>query len=65
MDFSYATNPLFGGEYRRIYREVQLSYWVSDNQNPMNHPIYAIQEDMGSCMLHLDDDTIGVLQVEK
>ena len=65
MDMSYATIPLFGGEHRRIYREVQLSYLVNDNKNPMNHPIYAIQEDMGSCMLHLVDDATSILQIEK
>ena len=44
--------------------EVQLAYLVSDKKNYMNHPIYAIQEDMGSYRLHLDDDTIVTLQVE-
>ena len=64
MDLSYATIQLFGGEYRILYRDVQGSYLVRNNKNPTNHPIYAIQEDMCSCMLHLDDDTICTLQVE-
>ena len=38
---------------------------ASDNKNPTNHPIYSVQEDFGSCMLHLNDDAIGILQVEK
>ena len=60
MDISYATILVFGGEYRRLYREVQLDYLVSDNQNPTNHPIYAILEDICSCMLHLDYDTTRI-----
>ena len=63
MDLSYATIPVFVGQYRRRYREVQLAYLVSDNKNPTNHPVYSVQEDFGSCMLHLNDDNIGILQV--
>ena len=40
-------------------------YSTSDNKNPTNHQIYSVQEYFGSCMLHLNDDTTGVLQVEK
>ena len=65
MYLSYATILVFVGEYRILCKEVQIYYLVSDNQNPTNHPIYAIQEDMGSCILHLDDDTTCILQVEK
>ena len=53
MDLSFATIPIFGGEYERLYREVQLAYLVSDSNNPANHPIYVVEENMGSCMLHL------------
>ena len=66
MDLSYATIPIFGGEHRRLYREVHLAYLVSDSNNPTNHPIYVVEEDIGSCMLHLgNEETYGVLQVEK
>ena len=66
MDLSYATIPIIGGEQRRLYREVQLAYLVSDNNNPANHPIYDVEEDLGSCMLHFSNqETSGVLQVEK
>ena len=66
MDLSYATIPIFGGEHRRLYREVQLAYLVSDSNNPENHPIYVVEEDMGSCMLHLsNEETSSILQVEK
>ena len=37
-DLSYATVPVFGGENRRLYREVQLAYIISDERNPTNYP---------------------------
>ena len=43
MDLSYATIPVFGGENRRLYRELQYAYIVTDDKNPTNHPIYAIE----------------------
>ena len=62
MDFSNATIRIFGGEKRRLYIEVQLDYLVSDNNNPTNHPIYAMEEDLGSCMFHLsNEETYGLL----
>ena len=30
MDLTYATIPLFGGDHRRLYREAQLAYIISD-----------------------------------
>ena len=66
MDLSYVTIPIFGGEQQRLYREVQMAYLVSDSDNPANHLIYAIEEGLGSCMLHLsNEDTSGILKVEK
>ena len=56
MDMSYATIPIFGGEFRRFYRETKLAYIVSDHQNPTNHPIYAEERELGSSILHLTDD---------
>jgi hypothetical protein len=56
MDLTYATIPVFGGEHRRLYREVRLAYIVSDHQNPSNHPIYAVKDGMGSSVFHLNDD---------
>jgi hypothetical protein len=41
MDMTYATVPVFGGEQRRLYRETKFAYMVSDQNNPVNHPIYA------------------------
>jgi hypothetical protein len=45
MDISYATIPMFGGEHRKIYREAQLSYIISDEANPTNYPIFAVDTD--------------------
>ena len=66
MDLSYATIPVFGGENRRLYRELQYAYIVTNDRNPKNHPLYAVEKDLGSCMLHFNDDnTSGMLQDEK
>jgi hypothetical protein len=53
---SYATIPIFGGEHRRLYKEIQLAYIISDDQNPTNHPIYMLDEGLGSSILHISDD---------
>jgi hypothetical protein len=55
MDPSYATIPGFGGGNKILYRESQLAYIISDEQNPSNHPIYSIDTGMGSCILQFDD----------
>ena len=67
MDLSYATIPMFGGETRRLYRELQFAYIVTDDKNPTNHPLYSIDNDLGTCMLHFsdEDNSAGLLQVEK
>jgi hypothetical protein len=51
MDLTYATIPVFGGEHRRLYREAQLAYIISDEANPTNHPIFALDTDLGSSLL--------------
>jgi ribonuclease HI len=53
MDLTYATIPVFGGEHRRIYREAQLAYIISDEANPTNHPIFALDTDLGSSLQQL------------
>jgi len=54
MDLTYATIPIFEGEYKRIYREVILAYIVSDHQNPRNHPIYVVEDEIGSSIFHIN-----------
>jgi len=53
MDLTYATIPVFGGEHRRLYREAQLAYIISDESNPTNHPIFALDTDLGSSLQQL------------
>ena len=67
MDLTYATIPMFGGENKRMYIELQFAYIVTDDKNPTNHPLYAVDKDLGTCMLHFsdDDNTTGLLQVER
>jgi ribonuclease HI len=65
MDLSYATIPIFGGVNRRLYRESQLAYVISDEKNPSNHPIYAVDTDMGSCILQFDDSLSDTLLLRK
>jgi hypothetical protein len=45
MDLTYATIVVFGGEQRRLYREAQLAYIISDEANPTNHPIFSLDTD--------------------
>ena len=60
MDLSYATIPVFGGEQQRLYREVKLSYLVSDHDNPTNHPIYVVEDHLGSSIFHMDEEIAEV-----
>ena len=53
MDMSYATMPVFGGEFRRMYQETKMAYIISDHENPANHPIYVEEKELGSAILHL------------
>jgi hypothetical protein len=55
MDLSYATIPDFWGEHIRLYRESQLAYIISDEENPTNHPIFDFDTDLGSSILQLID----------
>jgi hypothetical protein len=47
MDLSYTTIPVFGGELKRLYRENQLAYIISDGKNSVNHPIFVLDTDFG------------------
>jgi ribonuclease HI len=65
MDLTYATIPVFGGEHRRLYREAQLSYIVSDEANPTNHPIFALDTDLGSSFLQITGTPEAPLQIKE
>jgi ribonuclease HI len=56
MDMTYATVPVFGGELKRMYREIKFSYVVNDHNNLMNHPIYVVDEDLGCCILSINEE---------
>jgi len=58
-DLSYATVLVFGGERKRLYREAQLAYIISDEKNPTNHPIYAIDINFGACILHIEESKLA------
>ena len=55
MDLTYATITMFGGDTKRLYRENQLAYIISKERNSVNHPIYAVDTNFGSCILQIDD----------
>jgi hypothetical protein len=65
MDLTYATIPVFGGEHRRLYREDQLSYIVSDEADPTNHPIFALDIDLGSSLLQRTDTPEAPFSIRK
>ena len=48
MDLTCATIPMFGGETKRLYRENQLAYIISEESRLVNHPIYAVDANFGS-----------------
>src|SRR5713226_1520581 len=56
MDLMYAIIPMFRGETKRLYRENQLAYIISKESHSVNHPIYAVDTDFGSCILQIDDN---------
>jgi hypothetical protein len=65
MDLTYATIPVFGGEHRRLYREAQLAYIVNDEADPTNHPIFSLDTDLGSILLHLTNTPEPPLQIRE
>ena len=56
LDITYATIPIFRGQFTRLYRETRLAFTVSDPNNPNNHPVYISDQDLGNYILSLDDD---------
>jgi hypothetical protein len=37
-----------------------LSYLVSDHENPTNHPINVVEDDLGSSIFHMSDEMVEV-----
>jgi hypothetical protein len=65
MDLTYATIPVFGGEHRKLYREAQLAYIISDGANPTNHPIFSLDTNLGSSLLQLTNSPEPLLKLRK
>jgi len=64
-DLSYVTISVFGGKNRRLYKEAQLAYIISDEKNPINHPIYVVNIDFGACILEIEESQKAVMQIMK
>jgi hypothetical protein len=56
MDLTYSTIPVFGGEHKRIYREVRLAYIINYHHNSSNHPIYVVGDEIDSSVFHLKNE---------
>ena len=48
-----------------MYREAQLAYIISDEKNPSNHPIYAVDTNFGACILQIEESQKASLQLKK
>ena len=59
LDMTFATIPVFGGQFTQLYRETRLAYTVSDPQNLNNFPIYIADQDLGNCILYFDESLDG------
>jgi ribonuclease HI len=55
----------FGGEHRRLYKEAQLAYIISDESNPTNHPIFSLDTNLGSSLLQLTYALEPPLEIRK
>jgi hypothetical protein len=56
MDLTYETINVFGGEHKRLYKEVILAYIFSDHPNTCNHLIYVVEVEIGSSIFDINDD---------
>jgi hypothetical protein len=64
LDMNYATIPIFGGKFTRLYRETKLAYIVSDSQHPHSYPVYAIDQDLGNCILSVNSEFESCTKIE-
>jgi hypothetical protein len=56
VDMTYATISLFDKQFTRLYIETRLEFTVSDMLNLNNYPLYIVYQDLGNCILSIDDD---------
>jgi ribonuclease HI len=64
MDLTYVAILVFRGENIRLYSEAQLAYIISDESNPTNHPIFALDTYLGSSLLQLTDAPEAPLEIK-
>ena len=62
LDMKFATIPMFGGQFTRLYRETILAYTVRDPQNLNNFPIYIVDQYLGNCILSFDNGLDGCIE---
>ena len=62
MDGAYATIPVFS-QLRRLYREAQMNFLVSNLEKPENSPLYSVHTDLDSFIL-CNDESLGELESE-
>jgi hypothetical protein len=55
LDMMYATIPIFSEQFTHLYRETRLIDVVSDPQNPNKYLVYVTDQDLGKCILLIDD----------
>ena len=60
-----ATDIHLDHEHRRLYRESQLAYIISDEAGPTNHPIFSLDTDLGSNILQLTDAPESSLEIKR
>ena len=41
-----------------------MAYVISDERNPTNHPIYAIDTDFGACILQIEESQLASMQLK-
>jgi hypothetical protein len=64
IDMTYAMIPIFGGTFTRLFIETRLAYTVSEPQNPNNYLVYVADQDLGNCILSLDNDFDDCIEEE-
>jgi hypothetical protein len=48
-----------------VYREAQLAYIIRDEEDPAKHPIFALDTNLGSILLHITDAPEPPLEIRK
>ena len=56
MDMSYATIIVYGGGHLRLYREVKYIKFLCNSIQPINNPIYVVDQDLGCFILAINDE---------